>query len=238
MDLEVKDKTILCVGAHADDTDFGSSASVAKWVKMGATVYYLILTDGSKGSEDMSIPSKQLVKMRVKEQKEAAKVLGVKEVFFGGFKDGELVNSAEVRKIIVKLIRQQRPNIVLTIDPTFVYDERSGFINHPDHRAAGQATLDSIFPFARNSRTFPEFLDQGLPVHIVRDVLLTNFAKRNFYIDVTDTLEVKFRALEKHVSQLDDKEKLFNRVRERAEKIGQEAGFKYAEGFVHIHIGH
>lgn len=238
MELNVKDKTILGVAAHADDLDFGASGSVAKWVKQGAIISYLILTDGSKGYEDHTLENKKLIAKRKEEQRQAAKILGVKQVFFGNFTDGELINSLEVRKLIVKFIRQLKPDIVLTLDPTFIYDEESGFINHPDHRAAGQATLDSVFPFARNSRTFPEFMDQGLHPHIVQEVIMTNFKSNNFFVDIEDVMDIKLEAIKAHKSQYDDFSEIKQRVLKRAETVGKKVGVKLAEGFMRLVIPH
>ena len=234
MELAIKGKTILAVAAHADDLDFGCAGSIAAWAKQGAHIYYLILTDGSKGSEDITITDKELAALRQKEQKLAAKVLGVKDVSFAGFIDGELVNSPEVRYHIVKLIRQLKPDIVVTTDPTFYYSEEDGFINHPDHRNAGQATLDAVFPFARNAKTFPDLLDKGLSPHIVRDVLLINFVKGGFLVDITATFEKKIQALQQHITQVKDVKAFRTNLEERATKMGAKIGVKYAEGFARI----
>ena len=236
MSDEMKGKTILAVVAHADDLDFGCAGSIAKWAKDGAVIHYLILTDGSKGSEDMSITNEELAKMRVEEQKNAADVLGVKEVHFGGFTDGELYNTPELRYAIVKLIRELKPDRVLTTDPTFVYSEEFGFINHPDHRNAGQATLDSVFPFARNSRTFPDLLEEGLKPHSVLDVCIVNFVRGNYVVDISDTFDLKIKALEKHQSQLGDIKGFKERMKERASMIGKNKGYKLAESFVRIQL--
>jgi len=234
MELEIKGKTILAVAAHADDLDFGAAGTIASWANQGANIYYLILTDGSKGSEDEKMTGEKLAKLRQNEQRLAAKVLGVKDVTFGGFIDGELSNSPEVRYPIVKRIRELKPDIVMTTDPTFYYSDEDGFINHPDHRNAGQATLDSVFPFARNAKTFPDLLDKGLAPHVVRDVILINFIKGNFVVDITKTFEQKIEALKKHITQIKDVKKFRTTMEERAKKNGEKIGVKYAEGFVRV----
>lgn len=238
MDFQVKDKIILCVGAHPDDLEFGCAGTVAKWVNRGATVYYVVLTDGSKGSEDLSLSDKQLSEIRRKEQEKAAGILGVKKVYFQNFVDGELTNNAGVRKELLKIIRELRPDIVITLDPTLVYDENTGFINHPDHRTAGLATLEAIFPFARNSRTCPELLDQGYQSHNVREVMLVNFTKSNFFVDISKTLDKKILALSAHKSQHDDLEKISSMVKQIAKRYGKRADLEYAEGFVRVTINH
>lgn len=222
--------------AHPDDAEFGCSGSVTKWVEEGATAYYLILTDGSKGSENPAISSEKLIEIRKKEQNEAARVLGVKEVFFFDYIDGELENNSEVRTKIVHLIRQLKPDTVVAWDPTFVYDANAGFVNHPDHRIAGQATLDSVFPFARNSRTFPDLLANGLQIHHVKEILLINFCKNNYYIDISSVLDKKIEALGKHKSQHGDKAKIQKMITSIAKRYGQAGKMKYAEGFMRIVI--
>lgn len=239
MDFDAKGKTILAVGAHPDDLDFGCAASLARWAKDGADCYYLILTDGSKGYEDHTFPTKKLIKVRRKEQKSAGEILGLKEVLFFDFVDGELENNNALKKEIVKIIRKLKPDAVLTLDPTRVYDAEKGFINHPDHRVCGQATLDAVFPFARNSRTFPDLMNEELGPHIVKDMFLinyTNFDNLNFFVDVTESMDQKGRALKEHKSQHEDQEVYQEFIYDRAEKVGEKAGCKYAEGFIRIKI--
>lgn len=227
-------KILLAVGAHPDDIDIGCSGTVAKWIKEGGKAYYLILTDGSKGSEDPKISNKELIKIRKKEQENAAKVLGVTKVFFLNFADGELQNSAKLRKQIVKIIREIKPHTVISWDPSFYYDTERMFVNHPDHRVAGEATMDCVYPFARNSRTFPELLKQGLEPHIVEELLLFNFGKANYFVDISKTIEQKIAALSCHKSQFKDIEKFAIRIKEMSKLAGQKTKMKYAEGFVRL----
>ncbi len=229
-------KIVLAIGAHPDDIDIGSSGTVAKTIQEGGEAYYLVLTDGSKGYEDPNIPNSKLIKMRREEQANAAKILGVKKVFFLDFVDGELENTPKLKKEIVKIIRQIKPTTVMCFDPTVVYDENRNMVNHPDHRVAGQATLDCVFPFARNSRTFPELLKQGLEPHVVEELLLTNFSKSNFFVDISKTIDLKMKAISCHVSQFNDMEKLLERMKSWSGEIGKKAKpkVKYAESFVRI----
>lgn len=236
MEDDMNGKVILGVCAHMDDLEWSCAGTVAKWVKQGATAFYLILTDGSKGLEDRQFSAEELTKIRREEQKEAAKITGVKEVFFCDFEDGYLEVDHLVRKEIVKVIRQVKPDIVITMDPTFLYDEEYGFINHPDHRAAGQNTLDAVFPFARNNRTYPDLYDEGFPAHIVKEVLLRNFRKSNFFVDVTETIDIKVKALAAHKSQGNDADHMLHLMKERAKAAGVDAHYDYAEGFIRIKI--
>lgn len=227
---------ILAVGAHPDDIDIGSCGSISKWIKQGSDAYYLVLTDGSKGSEDTKISNTALTKIRRAEQQSAANILGVKKVFFLDFIDGELENTPKLKREIVKIIRQIKPTTVMCFDPTLVYDANRQFINHPDHRVAGQATLDAVFPYARNNRSFPELLSEGLEPHVVEEVLLTNFSKHNFYVDITKTMDLKMKAMACHISQFRDMEKFKKRIKENNALMGKKAKpkTKYAEAFFRI----
>lgn len=231
-------KTILAVAAHPDDVDFGFAGSIAKWAQNGAAVYYLILTDGSRGTDDRSIPSSELIKMREVEQRAAAKLLGAKEVFFLGYPDSELMVTLELKKKVARYIRQLKPDTVLVMDPTMVYSNARGFgfINHPDHRVAGQVTLDAIFPLSRDHLTFPDLLSEGLEPHKVSTVLMINFEKHNFAIDINDTLEKKLAALALHKSQIADLDLTQEMIKGWAKTAGKNYGHKYAEAFVRLDI--
>ncbi len=229
-------KIILAVGAHPDDIDIGCSGSIAKWAQEGSEVYYLVLTDGSKGSEDPKISNEELTKRRRAEQQKAADLLGVKKVFFLNFVDGELENTLALRKQIVKIIRQIKPTTVICWDPTLFYDAGRMFVNHPDHRISGEATMDCVYPFARNARTFPELLDEGLEPHVVEELLIMNFSKASYFIDISETIDKKLEALACHKSQFNDIEKFTQMIREMNKRAGQKAKpkMKYAEGFIKI----
>ena len=234
IDEDLKGKVILAVSAHPDDIDVLAGGTVAKFAQAGAEIYYLILTDGTKGHEDHQMDNTKLKELRRSEETEAANCLGVKKVIFCDFVDGELENNHECRKEVVKLIRQIKPEIVITMDPTFVYDSKNNRINHPDHRMAGQITLDAVFPFARNSRTFPELINQGLEPHIVNEVLLASSLNPNYFIDITETFDSKMKAIKAHTSQFSEPEKVCHRMTVRAKKTGEKAGYKYAESFARV----
>lgn len=229
-------KTVLAVAAHPDDLEFGVSGSVAKWAAQGADCYYLLLTDGSKGSEDRHISSSDLIKIRRREQRDAAKILGVKKVFFLDYPDGHLENSQDLKRDIVRIIRETKPEVVMTMDPTMAYALDYGFLNHPDHRAAGQATLDAIFPLARDHLSFPELLADGLEPHKVATVLLIHFEKWNYHEDITHSMAKKMKALAAHKSQMADIKATQKMMTDVATQLGKEAGFKYAESFLRIDV--
>jgi LmbE family N-acetylglucosaminyl deacetylase len=229
-------KVVLGIAAHPDDLDFGASGSFASWAKTGTDVYYLVLTDGSIGSPDLKMSSPELVKLRQTEQKNAAKILGAKEVFFLGYEDGALQNTMDLKRDIVRVIRQVKPEVAITMDPTFVYSVNFGFINHPDHRAAGQAALDAIFPLARDHLSFPELYAEGYKPHKVETVLLNHFEDYNFVVDITNSIDLKMQALAAHISQMPDIKSTQNRMRQTAKNTGAKAGYEYGEGFVRIDI--
>lgn len=229
-------KVVLAVGAHPDDIDIGYAGTIAKWISEGAEITYLILTDGSKGSEDPRISNQKLTKTRRTEQQKAADLLGVKKVIFLDFVDGELENTPALRKQIIKIIRQIKPTTVICSDPTFYFDEKRHFINHPDHRIAGETTVDCVYPFARNARTFPELLGEGLQSHVVEELLLTNFSKANYFVDISKTIDQKVAAISCHKSQFNDFKKFGEMIKKMNQLAGQKAKpkLKYAEGFIRI----
>ena len=233
-------KVALMVGAHADDIDFGASGTVAKWAKDGAGVHYLVVTDGSKGSDDPGMTSGQLVQIREQEQRDAAAVLGAKEVHFLHYEDAMLEVTLPLKKDIVRVLRQVRPDTVVVMDPTMVYAVRDGmsFINHPDHRAAAQATLDAVFPLARDRLTFPDLLlDEHLEPHKVEHVLLINLrGDQTYYVDITDVFETKVQGLLKHASQIPDPASVRSMLEQWAAAAGAKTGTKYAEGFIRLDI--
>lgn len=229
-------KVILGVVAHPDDLEFGMAGTVAKYISQGALAYYFILTNANKGSADRSAVPDKLRDLRREEQREAGKILGLTDVFFGDYEDGCLECNLDVKRDIVRVIRQVKPDVVLTMDPTFVYDVDRGFINHPDHRAAGQAALDAVYPLARDHLSFPELLAEGLEPHKVKTVLMAHFGHENFYVDISAHMDTKLAALGAHASQLPDPDASFEMVRSWAATQGSKAGAAYAEGFVRLDL--
>lgn len=229
-------KKVLCVFAHPDDMDFSSSSTIAKWAKKGAHITYLVCTDGSKGSNDPAMTSRKLAALRKKEQLKAARILGVKEVVFLKHRDGELVVDKRLKEDIVKVIRQQKPEVVITLDPSFLYSVKRGFINHSDHRAAGQAAIDAVFPLARDRLNFPRHEKSGLFPHKVKTLLLVAMEDPTHWENITQTFAKKLEALRAHKSQVAPDAVFEKRVRERAKRLAKNTGFKYAEGFKRIEL--
>jgi len=191
----------MVVVAHPDDAEFMVAGTVAKWANNGCTVSYVVVTNGNKGTEDRKITSDELAIIREAEQREAGIILGVKNFEFLGYEDGYLVHTLELRRDITRLIRKYRPEVVFCFDPTarFLW---GSYTNHPDHRASGDATVDAIFPSARDHLTFPELLEEGLETHKVQQLWMGSTENPNVWVDISDTLESKKNALLAHPSQI------------------------------------
>jgi LmbE family N-acetylglucosaminyl deacetylase len=227
---------VLAVFAHPDDMDFSSSGTIAKWAEKGADITYLVCTDGSKGSEDPSITPRKLAGIRKNEQLEAAKILGVKDVIFLGHCDGELIVDLKLKEDIAKVIRQKKPDLVITLDPTFLYSTKRGVVNHSDHRATGQAAIDAVFPLARDRLNFPHHEKQGLASHKTPTLLLVSQEGAEHFEDIAGTLAKKLKALKAHKSQVPSGAVFEKGIRTLASKIGKKANLRYAEGFKKIEL--
>jgi len=206
---------ILVILAHPDDPEFFCGGTIARWVLAGHQVSYCLLTCGDKGTSDRAITSDILCTQRQGEQMAAAAVLGVHQVRFLDHPDGYLVPDLELRKEITRVIRQEHPDVLVTCDPTNLY-VRETYLNHPDHRAAGQATLDAVFPAARDHLNFIElWRDENLEPHVVREVWISLPQAANISLDVTEHWQLKLRALNEHKSQIGDPSQLEERLRTR-----------------------
>ena len=193
-------KRALVVAAHPDDADFGAAGTACLWTQQGWEFYYLVCTDGSKGSDDASITPQQLIEMRRQEQRDAAALLGVKDVFFLDYVDGELTPGRALLGDIVRVIREVRPHAVFTHDPETVIVNDS-FVNHADHRATGLAAVDAVYPAARDRLNFPEHVQAGLQPHKVTQIYIWGSPAANFEVDITEVLDKKVAALVAHTSQ-------------------------------------
>jgi LmbE family N-acetylglucosaminyl deacetylase len=190
----------LVIAAHPDDADFGAAGTAYLWSRQGWQFYYLVCTNGAKGSDDESIAPAQLIEMRRQEQRDAAKLLGVKDVFFLDNEDGELTPHRAFLGDVVRCIRQLRPDAVFTHDPETVI-VRDAFINHADHRATGLTAVDAVYPAARDRLNFPEQIAAGLQPHKVSEIYIWGSDRANFDVDITDAIDIKIEALRAHTSQ-------------------------------------
>jgi LmbE family N-acetylglucosaminyl deacetylase len=217
----------MVVCAHPDDAEFGAAGTVARWTAEGRRVVYVICTNGNKGTGDRSLNPEQLSKIRKKEQQAAADVLGVSEVVFLDYDDQTLEDTPEFRKEIVRMIRIHKPKILLTSDPYRRY------LWHRDHRIIGQVAMDAVFPFARDHLAYPDLLEEGLEPHKVAEILFWNAEDINYRSDITDTFDLKIKALYCHESQIkaSGSSGPAERVRQRCKEMAKQADFDLAEGF-------
>lgn len=216
--------------------DFGASGTLAKLAKEGWNTYLIICTDGSRGSDDPQMTHVRLAEIRKEEQEASGKILGIKKIFFLNHTDTQLVADLTLKKEIVRVIRQVKPSIVLTMDPTFYYSQTRGFINHTDHRAAGLAAMDACFPLCRDRLTFPELEKEGLVSHKVEELWLVSFDKVDHLIDISKTIDKKMKALSMHKSQFSNFKEVEKRMRKMANMIGEKKGFKFAENFIRLKL--
>jgi len=233
-----KFNNVLVVFAHPDDPDFGAGGTIAKLAKDGARVTYAIVTDGSQGGEDPKQRDSELVAIREREQKAAARVLGVKKVEFLGYKDGHVSPDLKLRHDIVRMIRKYKPELVITHIPGRVLDAPMG-ASHPDHLAVGEATMAAVYPDSRNPRAFRSLLKEGLQPHVVKEVWIPFWTSGDHLVDISSTLDLKIAALKMHKSQVAkpgqawDFEKF---MRKRHREVGKKGGFRYAESFKRITV--
>jgi LmbE family N-acetylglucosaminyl deacetylase len=224
---------VLVVTAHPDDSEFGAGGTVAKLVREGKQVTYCILTNGDKGSSDRGMTPERLVKIREEEQRNAARVLGVETVEFLGFPDCELEDTRETRMAVTAAIRRHRPDLIITQNPQRT---KSYGGSHRDHRIAAGIALDCVYPLARDHMAFPELMAQGLEPHKVKEVHMMWWEEPELVVDISDTIDLKIKALTCHASQIKDVAGMDKRVRERAAHLGKPRGYSYAETFDSIVI--
>ena len=217
----------LVLFAHPDDAEFMCGATVAAWTREGCEVHYVVITDGSAGSNEPGVTREGLRPIREREQRAAADVLGVSSVTFLGELDGMLEVNLETRRKVAREVRRLRPEVIVAPDPSRLWSG-TGYINHADHKAAGSLALSAVMPDSPTRLMFPELLDEGFEPYEVPNLWLSS-SEPDTYVDVSDTLDIKLKALAQHESQgTGDAEPW---VRERARELGESAGYEYAEAF-------
>ena len=197
-------KRAMSIHAHPDDQEFTVGGTLAKWARAGCEIVTVCLTSGGAGSNKFTPPEmtrEALVAIREEEQRDACRILGVKETIYLGYEDGMLEPSIRLRRELTRLIRRHRPEAVLTGDPTVRFYGPT-YMNHPDHRAAADVALDAVFPSAGTRLIFPELLAEGLEPHEVRQVYIHGAERPDTYVDIAETLDVKLAALRAHKSQM------------------------------------
>jgi LmbE family N-acetylglucosaminyl deacetylase len=222
---------MMVVTPHPDDAEFGVAGTVVKLTREGKKVVYVVCTNGDKGTEDINMKPEELTRIRQQEQLAAAKLLGVSKVEFMGYPDQRLEDTHEFRKGLVRLIRKYRPEVVVTADPYRKY------MWHRDHRITGQVVLDAVFPYARDHLSYPELLEEGLKPHKVREVWLWASDDINYRSDVTDTFDIKMKALGCHESQVKGiPPEMRERMRDWARMNAEGEEFELAEAFHRVEM--
>ncbi len=220
----------LVIIAHPDDAEFLFAGTIARWCAEGWEVNYVLATSGDMGSNDPEMTRERLAPLREKEQRQAAKVLGVRECVFLRYPDGFVEDTPEFRGQLVREIRRFRPEVLVTWDPF-----RRSF-NHRDHMLTGRAALDAGYPLARSHLAYPEHLEEGLEPHRVQEVLLAGSEQPDHYVDVSDYFAKRMQAIRQHKSQVGrtPAREFRKRLRERMAAVGKEPGYKLAEAFRRI----
>lgn len=224
---------ILVILAHPDDPEFFCGATIARWTRMGHTVEYCLLTRGDKGVRGQLAERETLSRLREEEQTRAAGVLGVSRIRFLDFEDGYLQPDLAARRKVVAALREVKPDVVVTSDPTNFF-HREDRINHPDHRIAGQIVCEAVYPASGNPLFFPELLEKGLDPHEIKELWLTLTAQPNMMIEVTETWELKIAALKQHRSQIENMEEMERMQRQRRVAESSEENPRYVETFRRI----
>ena len=229
---------VLVVAAHPDDPDFMAGGTVGKLASEGAEVIYVVCTDGSQGGENPAQPDEELVVMREREQRDAAGILGVKDVVFLGYRDGYLYPTVDVRRDITRQIRKYRPDLVITHAPLRQINIPPG-ASHPDHLATGEACMAAVYPDARNPRAYRDLLAEGLEAFKVRELWFPFFEQPNHFVDISGCFDLKLKAILAHNSQFNpdvnprdrDLSEMEKWMRDRHHQMGEKIGVEYAEAF-------
>lgn len=218
----------MVIAGHPDDADFGPAGTAARWIDAGSDGWLVCCTSGDQGGEDPNADPMELAAVREAEQRAAAKVIGYAGVSFLHQPDGALANDLALREMLVREIRTFKPEAVLATDPETLF-YRGGGVNHTDHRTAGLAAVDAVYPAARNPMAFPALARNGLAAHSVSRIYLFWSERPDAWVDVTATLDRKLAALAEHRSQIKDMDALSTRIREWAAEEGRAIGVDAAE---------
>jgi LmbE family N-acetylglucosaminyl deacetylase len=227
-------RSILAIAAHPDDIEAWCAGTLVRAIDGGATVRLLLVTSGDKGSGDPAADSRAVAMRREEEAMEAARLLGIADVAFLRYIDGEVENAQPLLRDIVGAIRRWQPEVVFTFDPQHPLPP---YISHRDHRTVGRATLDAIFPLARDPLAFPVQLREGLTTHKVGAVWLFASAIADSYVDIATAFDRKVTARLAHASQTADPTALPERFRKRDSAAGVPVGLPLAEAFTIVTIG-
>lgn len=225
----------MVIAAHPDDADFGPAATAAAWIDQGSVGWLVCCTSGDQGGEDAHMDPLELAAIREREQRAAAAVVGYAGVTFLHMPDGALVNDLILREHLVREIRTFKPDAVLATDPENTFPRGVG-VNHTDHRAAGWAAADAVYPAARNPMAFPWLAKGGLGKHNVRRLYFFWTHRANAWVDISATVGRKLDALRCHESQIKDFAEVEAWIQEWSGAQGREVGVANADGFFHVVI--
>jgi LmbE family N-acetylglucosaminyl deacetylase len=230
-DLSSVDRAMV-VFAHPDDAESWAGGTVAVLARQGCEVSYVVVTNGDKGSSDRTMTPARLSTVRRREQRAAARLLGVRHVAFLDYPDCEVEDTYALRREVTRQIRCIRPSLVITHDPLRTYDLGA---SHRDHRIVGAVVLDCVYPLAPSAGAFPELFPECDP-HRVHEVYLMQSSAPLLFVDIAATIELKGSALACHASQVAEPAAVAVAVRARAASLGERCGVSYAEAFRPIHI--
>ena len=226
-------KRVLVVSAHPDDSDFGASGTIAQWVKKGIEVAYVFCTNGDQGGEESGFTKEEMPAIRKREQRAAGAAIGVTDITFLNYVDGHLEATIGLRKDLVRQIRKSQPDRMVCQSPERNWDRIGA--SHPDHLAAGEAAIQAVYPDARNPFAFTDLLDQeGLQPWRVKELWVSAYAHPDHFVDITDTFDLKMKALHAHASQTAHNPELENMVREWGQRNAGMGGLpegRIAEAF-------
>ncbi|MCA1839272.1 MAG: PIG-L deacetylase family protein [Actinomycetota bacterium] len=232
MDIEFSKVLVFC--PHPDDGEFSAGGAMAKWASEGKEVILCVVTNGAAGSNDPDVKRDWLIETRIKEQKAAAEVTGLSDVIFLGYEDGAVEDSHELRRDMIREIRRIKPDVVVGPDPTTFYFAQR-YVNHPDHRKVGESFLAAVNPGASTVPLYREDLyDKGFGPHAIKACLLSFTTQPDYFVDITDHIDTKIKAIMTHVSQMgEDSTRVDGLIKDMGQLLAGASGqgFKYAEGY-------
>jgi LmbE family N-acetylglucosaminyl deacetylase len=222
----------LVAFAHPDDAEFLCGGTVALWASEGTRVTYVCATDGSAGWNGPDRRREEIARIREREMEQVGELLGVEEIRFLGYPDGSLEPTLALRRDLTREVRRARPEVIVTFDPSELWSGRS-YINHPDHRAVGEAVLAVVACDAPTRPQFPELLVEGFEPHKVKHLWLSTSSGADRLVDIGETIDLKIKALALHESQMENMGRFDadERLRRWARKTAGDADFEYAEAF-------
>lgn len=221
-------KRVLVINAHPDDSDFGASGTIAQWVKQGIEVSYVLCTNGDQGGEESGFTKEEMPAVRQREQRAACAALGISDVTFLNYVDGHLEPTIALRKDIVRQIRRVKPDRMICQSPERNWDRIGA--SHPDHLAAGEATIQAVYPDARNPFAFTDLKEAGFEPWRVKEIWVMGHAQPDHWVDITETFALKVKVLQAHASQTAHNKELENMLREWGMRNAGLGGF--ADGVI------